>query len=28
VLARANLTPDRRPETLAPEDFARLLRAR
>ena len=28
LLARANLTPDRRPETLAPEDFARLLRAR
>ncbi len=28
LLARATLTPDRRPETLAPEDFARLLRAR
>jgi len=28
VLARSELTPDRRPETLAPEDFARLLRAR
>ena len=28
LLARADLTPDRRPETLAPEDFARLLRAR
>lgn len=28
VLARAGLAPDRRPETLAPEEFARLLRAR
>jgi 16S rRNA (adenine1518-N6/adenine1519-N6)-dimethyltransferase len=27
VLAAAGLDPEARPETLAPEDFARLLRA-
>ena len=28
ILARAGLDPERRPETLSPEAFAALLRAR